>query len=38
VEDVAQKFDGLISGWIPSQKEVDKAFYSLKKIFLGLWT
>ena len=38
VEEVANKFEPLASGWEPSQKEVDEAFDMLKKIFLGLWT
>ena len=36
VEETANKFEKLL-GYAPTQKEVNDAFDSLKKIFLGLW-
>lgn len=36
IEETAKKFDNLL-GYYPTQEEVDAAFDSIKKIFLGLW-
>lgn len=36
VEETAEKFEKLL-GYTPTQEDVDDAFDSLKKIFLGLW-
>ena len=36
IEETAKKFDKLL-GYYPTQEEVDVAFDSIKKIFLGLW-
>lgn len=39
IEETAKKFDLFSGDWeCNSQAQVDKAFDSLKKIFLGLWT
>ena len=36
VEETSNKFEKLL-GYAPTQKEVNDAFDSLKKIFFGLW-